>query len=72
MSPKEGLDLAIATLKDSDWNWHLRIGSIGVYRLYLSGRIAMNIKARHVRLPRVLLPAVRGAGQHTRSRSFGG
>ena len=43
-SPKVGVDLAIAWLKGSEWKWHLRIDPIGVYRWYLSGRIAMNIK----------------------------
>jgi hypothetical protein len=44
MLPQEGLDIEIARRKDSDWKWHLRIDSIGLYRWYLSGRIAMNIK----------------------------
>ena len=44
MLPDIGLDIAIAKAKHSDWEWHLRIDRIGIYRWYLNGRIPMNVK----------------------------
>ena len=45
MSPKESSDIASAQLRGSDWRWSLRIDALGLYRWYLSGRVAMNIKS---------------------------
>jgi hypothetical protein len=44
MLPSQELDIAVAKVKHSDWEWRLRIDQIGIYRWYLSGRIPTKVK----------------------------
>ena len=39
-----GVEIATAKVKGSDWCWILRVDDIGLYRWYLGGWIAMNIR----------------------------